>query len=66
MIEPLGEIEMGFTPEQATSIIAELDALYAHSNVMGKKKMKVLHIFRASLLSALSMPEEPVKVGGTE
>ena len=56
-IESLGEIEMGFTREQATAIIAEFDALYAHSNVMGKKKVKALHVFRASLLAALKFLE---------
>jgi hypothetical protein len=65
MSEPLGDIEMGFSREQAAAIIVELDALYAHSNVMGKKKMKQLHIFRASMVSALAQPDEPVKVGGT-
>lgn len=53
----LGEIEMGFTRAQARAIVAELDALYQHSHVMGKKKMKVLHIFRASLLAALTEKE---------
>ena len=65
MSDPLGEIEMGFTREQAAAMVTELDALYAHSNVMGKKKVKQLYIFRASLVSALQKPEEPEKVGGT-
>jgi hypothetical protein len=62
---PLGAIEMGFTLEQAAAIVAEFDALYAHSNVMGKKRVKVLYLFRASLVAALTAPDEPVKVGGT-
>ena len=64
--EPLGDIEMGFTREQAREIVTELDALYAHSNVLGKKKVKTLHLLRRSLIVALNQPEEPVKVGGTE
>ena len=63
--ESLGEIEMGFTRAQARAIISEFDALYAHSNVMGKKKVKVLHFFRASLLAALTEPETPAHIGGT-
>lgn len=66
MSEPLGDIEMGFTREQAREIVSEFDALYAHSNVMGKKKVKTLHQFRRSLIVALNQPDEPVNVGGTE
>ena len=63
-LDSLGEIEMGFTRVQAAAIIAEFDALYAHSNVMGKKKVKTLHIFRASLLAALKEPGTPAHSGG--
>lgn len=66
MSDPLGDIEMGFTREQAREIVAEIDALYAHSNVMGKKKVKTLHLLRRSLIVALNQPEEPGNVGGTE
>ena len=65
MSESLGEIEIGFTREQATAIVIELDALVAHSNVMGKRSMDLLHLFRACLLAALRNPEEPAKPGGT-
>lgn len=58
MTEPdnnsLGEIEMGFTRTQAASIVREIDGLWAHSNVLGKKQTKVLWILRASLLAALA------------
>ena len=65
MTEPIGDIEMGFTREQAREIVAEIDVLYAHSNIMGKKKTKTLHILRRSLIVALRQPEEPVNEGGT-
>lgn len=40
--EPLGEIEIGLSVEQATAIVREFDALWQHSNIHGKKKMKQL------------------------
>lgn len=40
--EPLGEIEIGLSVEQATAIVREFDALWQHSNIHGKKKVKQL------------------------
>jgi hypothetical protein len=53
--EPLGEIEMGFSIEQATAIVKEFDALWQHSNIHGKKKVIQLWGLRKQLAEAVGI-----------
>lgn len=52
--EPLAEIEVGLSLEQAEHIVRELDALWAHSNHDGKKKVNELRRLRETLTAALA------------
>lgn len=54
---PLADIEVGFSVEQAGQIVAELDALWAHSNHDGKKKVHELRRLHETLTAALATEE---------
>lgn len=54
---PLAEIEVGFSVEQAGQIVAELDALWAHSNHDGKKKVLELRRLHETLTAVLAIQE---------
>lgn len=47
--EPLGEIELGLTVEQACAIVREYDALWQAASWYGKKQMKELRRLRDTL-----------------
>ncbi len=53
--EPLGEIEIGLSVEQATAIVREFDTLWQHSNVHGKKKVVRLWGLRNQLAEAVGI-----------
>lgn len=53
----LADIEVGFTVERAAAIVAELDALWAHSTRDGKKKVHELRRLRETLTAALANEE---------
>ena len=57
MTAPLADIEVGFSVEQAGKIVAELDALWAHSNHDGKKKVHELRRLHETLTAALAIQE---------
>lgn len=54
---PLADIEVGFSVEQAGQIVSELDALWAHSNHDGKKKVHELRRLHETLTAALATEE---------
>lgn len=53
----LADIEVGFSVEQAAAIVAELDALWAHSTRDGKRKVHELRRLRETLMAALGTQE---------
>jgi len=55
--EPLGEIEIGLSVEQATAIVREFDALWQHSNIHGKKKVKQLWGLRNQLTKEVGITD---------
>lgn len=57
--EPLGEIEVGLSIEQATAIVREFDRLWQHSNIHGKKKVKQLGDIRNQLAQAVGIADLP-------
>jgi len=46
---PLGQIQIGLTPAQAAAIVQEFDALWAHSNHLGKRSVHHLRTLRDTL-----------------
>jgi hypothetical protein len=46
---PLGQIQVGFTTQQAVAIVQEFDALWAHSNHLGKRSVNHLRTLRDTL-----------------
>lgn len=46
---PLGDIEVGLTVDQAAAIVQEFDALWSHSNFLGKRAVKHLRTLRDTL-----------------
>lgn len=47
--DPLGQIQVGFTLGQAAAIVQEFDALWAHSNHLGKRAVHHLRTLRDTL-----------------
>ena len=50
---PLGQIQVGFTLEQAAAIVQEFDALWAHSNHLGKRSVHHMRTLRDTLTDQL-------------
>jgi hypothetical protein len=46
---PLGAIQIGLTVAQAAAIVQEFDALWAHSNHLGKRSVNHLRTLRDTL-----------------
>ncbi len=57
--EPLGEIEIGLSIEQATAIVREFDVLWQHGNIHGKKKVKQLWGLRNQLADEVEITDPP-------
>lgn len=51
--EPLGDIEIGLSLEQAEAIVKEFDALWASANGRGKRRVRFLQLLRDELAMEL-------------
>jgi len=52
--EPLGDIEIGLSVEQAQAVVEEIAVLYRHATRDGKKKVKVLSLLSDTLIRELT------------
>ena len=61
-LTPLGDIEIGFTVEQAQAVVDEIAALWCHANHDGKKKVRMLNVLSNTLIRELATKRDSEEV----